>query len=316
MTLDVSVLLPTHAPHAGRLARTLEGLRGQTLPTECWELLIVDNASPADSALARIDLSWHPQAKVLREERLGLTHARLAGIRAAAGELLVLVDDDNILALDYLAQARTLFDKHANLGAAGGKTLPEWEVRPQGWMLEFTPSLAVRDLGDDELRAALSEPRTYPLCSPVGAGMALRREAALAYAAKVGLDPVVMDRQGGNLSSGGDNDIVLTVLEAGWDVGYFPQLQLTHLIPAARLKRDYLARLVHSSSRSWVEVLAQHGIRPWPAVAPWTVPARKLRAWWRYRAWRDPASYVRWRGACGTFEGQARLRTAGLEKKP
>jgi hypothetical protein len=139
--------------------------------------------------------------------------------------------------------------------------------------------------------------------------MVLRRQAAMAYAGQAGDDPAVVDRKGGSLSSGGDNDIVLSVLEAGWEVGYFPRLRLTHLIPAARTSREYLGRLNHGSTRSWVQVLARHGIRPWKAVPRWTVPARKLRAWWRYRAWRDPAAYVRWCGACGNFEGRAELGT-------
>src|SRR5205807_595076 len=142
-----------------------------------------------------------------------------------------------------------------------------------------------------------------------GAGMALRRAAAEQYVRHVeGAGSfVVPDRCGASLSSGGDNDIVLTILEAGWQVGYFPQLRLTHLIPAGRLTRDYLARLSRDSSRSWVQVLDRHGIRPWPRIGRWTLLPRKLRAFLRYRAWRDPAAYVRWRGACGMFEGRAAL---------
>src|SRR5262249_8494301 len=96
MILDVSVILPTHAPHAGRLARALAGLREQTLPRDRWELLIVDNASPDQGIFAAVDLHWHSNARIVREERLGLTHARVAGIRAASGDALVFVDDDNV----------------------------------------------------------------------------------------------------------------------------------------------------------------------------------------------------------------------------
>jgi glycosyltransferase involved in cell wall biosynthesis len=307
VTVDVSVILPTHAPHPGRLARTLAGLRAQTWPRDRWELLVVDNASPDPAVLAGADLCWHPRARLLCEGRLGLAQARLAGFRQAAGEFLVLVDDDNVLDPGYLEEVVTVFGKYPTLGAIGGKSLPEWEAAPPSWVHEFAECLALRDRGDREERVPPGGPPGNPPCSPVGAGMALRRAAAAAYVAKAADGPTVPDRCGRVLSSGGDNDIVLTVLAAGWEVGYDPQLRLTHLIPAGRLTRDYLGRLNRASSRSWVGVLALHGIRPWPRIARWTVPARKLRAWWRCRAWRDPAAYVRWQGACGQFEGQAEL---------
>ena len=41
-------------------------------------------------------------------ERLGLTPARLRGIRESRGELLVFVDDDNVLERDYLEVALAL----------------------------------------------------------------------------------------------------------------------------------------------------------------------------------------------------------------
>ncbi len=309
MSCSVSVLLPTHAPHAGRLARTLEGLRRQTWPAASWELLLVDNASPDRAFFQRLDLRWQPRARVIREERLGLTYARLAGIRAAGGDFLVFVDDDNVLAPDYLAETASAFLRHPELGAIGGKSLPEWETTPAEWVQEFASCLAVRDLGETELLWCHGVKKGYPDCSPMGAGMALRRAAALHYAAKMEQtnQPAVLDRCGGNLTSGGDNDMVLTLLEGGWGVGYFPQLRLTHLIPEGRATSAYLARLNHGIARSWVQVLARHGIRPWPRIPRWSVPLRKLRACWRSRAWRDAASYVRWRGMCGKFEGQAEL---------
>ena len=112
------------------------------------------------------------------------------------------------------------------------------------------------------------------------------------------------DRRGASLSSSGDNDLVFEVLKAGWQVGYVPGLRLTHLIPAGRIEREYLARLNRGIQRSWVEVLRRHGASPWGPIAAWTVGPRKLKAWFSYRAWSGPAAFVRWQGACGHFEGR------------
>jgi glycosyltransferase involved in cell wall biosynthesis len=311
MVLDVSVLLPTHSPHPGRLARTLEGLRNQSLPKDRWELLVVDNASPDADMFFRLDLSWQPRSTVVREPVLGLTHARLAGISAATGSILVFVDDDNVLAQDYLAETVAAFSVEARLGAIGGKSLPEWELPPADWVCEFNSGLALRDFGDMEQTTGPWDRTSYPIFAPVGAGMALRQEAAGYYvqALHAADRPPLTDRRGNELTSGGDNDIVLCLLGAGWKVGYRPRLRLTHLIPSWRTTLEYLARLNYASNRSWVQVLDRHGIRPWTPIASWTVLVRKLRAWWRYQAWRDKASYVRWRGACGQFEGRAALGT-------
>jgi hypothetical protein len=142
--------------------------------------------------------------------------------------------------------------------------------------------------------------------------MALRRDGAAAYAA-LARDPRhrALDRTGNNLVSGGDNDLVMAVLEAGFEVAYDPALILTHLIPARRSTRDYLGRLNRAIARSWVRVLALHGIRPWPPVARGTVLLRCWRSWWRTRAWRGPTQWVRWQGRRGRFEGQADLKASG-----
>lgn len=307
-TPRVSVVLSTHRPDTGRLRRTLAGLRAQTLPVERWECLLVDNASAPPVDLAPLADVAPQNLRILREAELGLTAARRCGLRTARGELAVLVDDDNVLAPDYLANAFSLFEAHPRLGAAGGPSRPEFEQPPAPWAREFFPLLALRDLGPEVLIQGLARAPgqthwLYPACAPIGAGMVLRR-SALDRWLEPAASPAISDRRGAALTSGGDNDIVLSVLHAGWDVAYFPGLALTHLIPAARLQPDYLARLNHGIQQSWMQVLTRHGANGWPAIAPWTVPLRTMRSWFVHRAWRGPAERIRWRGACGHFRGR------------
>jgi glycosyltransferase involved in cell wall biosynthesis len=308
MSFDVSVVISTHSPNEPRLRRTLEGLRSQTLSPGRWELTLVDNASPDPRVFDRFDLSWHSAGRLVREPRLGLAFGRIAGVRNSSAPLLVLVDDDNVLAPDYLESVAELFARHAHIGALGGRSIPEWEKQPESWIHEFSGCLALRDR-DSEQIADRKTDSGYPACAPLGAGMAIRRSALEPWlrAIEQAGDSVTTGRRGKLLTSGEDNDIILHALAAGWAVGYFPSLRLTHLIPAGRVTREYMARLNHGIARSWVEVLDRHGIQPWSPIQPWTVGARKLRAWFRFRAWRDAASYIRWKGACGTFEGRALL---------
>lgn len=307
--LPLSVILPTRQPDADRLRRTLAGLAAQTLERGAWELLVVDNGSAPPVAPDTQPLLRELAAQLLVETRPGLTPARLAGIRAARGAVLVFVDDDNVLAPDYLSAAVRLFGENPRLAAAGGPVVPEWETPPSAWTHEFHGLLALRELGPAARVAAGRPAAPWPDFAPVGAGLVVRRAGALAYAAALERDPVrrALDRRAGELGSGGDNDLVFTLLHAGGDLGYFPELRLTHLIPDARLDARYLARLNEGIMRTWVIVLHLHGQCPWPAIAPWTVGLRTARAWLRGHAWRSPADRVRWRGAAGQFQGQAAL---------
>ena len=306
--MQLSVIIPTHNPHPGRLQQTLRALRAQTLPTDQWETVLVDNASTPALALVDWNTDGPANLRLVTEPEPGLSHARRRGFLSGRGESFVLVDDDNELAPDYLAETLRLFAAHPKVGALGGRSLPEFEQAPEPWVREFDGLIACRDLGQAPLIShGLRNPTTgrndYPMFAPMGAGMALRRAAAQSWLDEDG-QSALPDRKGSELSSSGDNDIVLAAMAAGWEVAYFPTLRLTHLIPAFRTNCDYLARLNRGIQRSWMQVLAKHDANPWPPLAAWSVPLRCAKAWFTHRAWSSDAAYVRWQGACGHFEGR------------
>lgn len=306
----LSVIIPTHNPHPGRLQRTLGALRNQTLPVDQWETVLVDNAS--SPALAGPDWIAHGPANLslTREATPGLSHARQRGFTEARGEFAVLVDDDNILAPDYLANVLALFAAHPQIGALGGRSLPDFEATPPAWTKEFHPLLALRDLGatpliSQGLRPANAARNEYPSFAPIGAGMALRRPAWTAWLqSRANNSTAISDRRGNELTSGGDNDIVLCSMRAGWEVGYFTSLSLTHLIPSGRLEPEYLARLNRGIQKSWMQVLTLHDANPWPPLAPTGAALRKIKAWFTYQAWSSSSARIRWQGSCGHFDGR------------
>ena len=305
MPVELSVVIPTHNPDPGRLLRVLAGLHEQTLPGHLFEIVLVDNASappiePCD------DMRAFSNLRVAREPELGLSAARRCGIGAGAGETIVLVDDDNVLAPDYLERVLEIFAAEPGIGAIGGKSVPEFESLPEEWVREFDGLLACRDLGDEPRvsDATSRESERYPSFAPIGAGMTLRRGALQSWLEETG--GALPDRRGTEMSSGGDNDIVLSILRHGWEVGYFPQLVLTHLICEERTTRAYLARANRGIASSWIQVLSRHGVCPWGPIPRWTAPLRQIKAWFTCRAWAGPPEYVRWQGACGHFDGRAR----------
>lgn len=303
--MRLSVIIPTYNPNLNRLNLTLASLKIQQLPLPQWELIIIDNNS-SNNFGKLIDLTWHPSARIVKEDRPGLTHARMKGFREARTAIIVMVDDDNVLDNNYLEEVLNIFDKQSELGAMGGKSIALFEDRPPVWLPEFYENLAVRDLGDEIIISKWNF--MYPVAAPIGAGMAVRRAALDQYVNKLlTQENVITDRIGTSLSSGGDNDIILEIVKAGWLVGYFPALLLQHIIPKQRMQTQYLAQLVNNSNRSWIRLLENHGINPWPKIAPWTLPFRKVKAWFVHKAWLKPVNYIKWQGACGIFEGLAEI---------
>ncbi|MBD1394712.1 glycosyltransferase [Mucilaginibacter glaciei] len=303
--MRLSVIISTYNPDQKRLSQTIDGLKSQSLAKHEWELIIVDNNS-SNYFHNEFDLDWHPSAKIITETKQGLTYARLRGFNELTGDIVVMVDDDNVLNSDYLEQVLSIFNQYPKVASIGGKSSPLFESRPPDWLKEFYGNLALRNLGDNVMISEWAN--RYPQAAPIGAGMAMRREALDTYIKKITTGQSnISDRTGTSLTSGGDNDLVLEMLRSGWQVGYFPQLTLQHIIPAKRMEVAYLARLIHNTNKSWVQLLQSHGINPWKKIPKWGVLPRKIKAWVTYKAWQNKSSYIKWQGVCGTFEGMAAL---------
>lgn len=275
MSEFISVVLCTHNPRPAYLERVMAALREQTLPRSSWELLIVDNRS--DQPLAtQADLSWHEHARCVREENLGLSHARCRGIRESKGEIMVFVDDDNVLASDYLEQTLVISQQQPRAGVWCGQSRPVFETPPPDWAQPFLPYLALREFDHDSFM--MKRDMAQPL--PYGAGMCVRRVVAEAFAQAYQQESwrSLLGRQGSNLMSGEDSDMGLLSLKIGWGIGSFSRLRLEHLIPSSRLTREYLLRLTEASSASSCLISFFHG-ESQQAPSRLRLALRYLRYW-------------------------------------
>ena len=194
-----SVVIPTHNPREDYLRRVLEALRRQTLVKDLWELVVVDNGSrePLKAAVGprdygtkgpqatEVDLSWHANARIVREEGLGLTNARLRGFAETSGEVIVLVDDDNVLAPDYLEQVMGIAREYPFLGTWSGALELELEPGSPAPAKELRHLLCERK----PTKEVWSNDRSNFAATPWGAGECIRRAVAEAYATKVAGDP-------------------------------------------------------------------------------------------------------------------------------
>src|SRR5262245_41945138 len=142
--MKISVVICAHNPDRGYLSRVLDALRSQKLPKAEWELVLIDNAS-TEQLRDHFDLSWHPHGRHLREDKLGLTAARLKGITEALGEVIVFVDDDNVVEDSYLTAVSQISDQYSFLGSWGaGLIEPEFEAPPPVRCVPYLKHLSLR----------------------------------------------------------------------------------------------------------------------------------------------------------------------------
>ena len=218
--LELSVLIPTHNPDAQRLRKTFAGLKAQTLHAEMWEVVFIDNAS-TDPILPETFNDDAPIGlRLVGEPQLGLTAARRR--RSKPVRHCWFLSTMTTYRTDSLNTSSRIFAGHPEVGAMSKKACPTSSGTCQLEFHEFLPLLALRDMGCKPgvprgLRPDGSELNEYPVAAaPIGAGMAIRREAAQQWLNTV-KDSAISDQRGGELSSGGDNDIVFSIMEQGWE---------------------------------------------------------------------------------------------------
>jgi len=310
--MNVSVIICTHNPNDAVLSKVIESLRLQTLPKNLWQLLIIDNNSaiPLQNSL---DLEWHPNAKIIIEPNLGLSKARLTGVKNAEADLVVFADDDNVLGESYLETAFNFHRENPNVGCFGGKSIPVFETTPPKWFFETGINLGCQEYGDDlyisNYKAIDFKIDSYPIKAPIGTGMIILKNAFLTYLEEVKLDTerLKLGRKGKELTSGEDNDIILTVVKAGYEIAYLPKLVIQHLIPKARYTEGYLKRMAYESNRSWVKVLFIHGIHKKETISSVRRKYLEITNWFRVKAWQSKSNYIKWIGLSGALKGNEEL---------
>ena len=248
--LELSVIICTHNPDFSRIMRTVDALKAQTICPQIWELLIIDNASSNDW-LQKVGFEWHPRVRVVFEEVLGIGFARERGILESTSPLILFVDDDNILAPNYIENVLQIDREFPWIGTWGGSIEPIFDCTPEEWTVPFWRMLAIRSVLVDQWSNVLHQHDT----TPVTAGMAVRRSVALRYIVKRQQDSRrrVLGRTGKDGFLGcEDTDLAFTACELGLGMGVFARLNLTHLIPKSRLEERYLLRLWEGTAASLI----------------------------------------------------------------
>jgi hypothetical protein len=152
-------------------------------------------------------------------------------------EIVSFIDDDNWVCSSWVKLVSEIMSQHPDMGACGGDTEPVCEVTPPWWFERYKRFYAVgaqaNEAGD------ISRKKGFLW----GAGLSIRKTAWHQLMSH-GFRPLLVDRQGTALSTGGDAELSFALRLAGWGLWYDPRLQSRHFLPADRFEWLYLRRLV------------------------------------------------------------------------
>jgi glycosyltransferase involved in cell wall biosynthesis len=231
---DVSVIICCHNS-AGRIRPVLDHLRIQRNGDGfTWEIVVVDNGSKdriADVASESWNVAGVP-LRIVAEPKLGLTYARQKGASVSAGEILIFCDDDNWLDENYVENCHVFMRANPRWGAITGTGQAASEIPLPHWFTKHQTSYACGLLPSTQNSEQML----------AGAALAIRRSAWQRLVG-VGFSPLLSDRRGDALASGGDTELTMALSLAGWELHLCSELSFKHFMPPARLTEEYLLRL-------------------------------------------------------------------------
>jgi glycosyltransferase involved in cell wall biosynthesis len=224
-----------------RLPATLRHLAALEIPDGASaELLLINNACTDDTDNVVINC-WQQFGVPFKIHMLhmpipGKSNALQMGVSKAAGDFIIICDDDNGLNPDYLLQIQKLMQHHPSVGIAGGLAVPIADISFPEWFEHYGLAYA---FGAQMQQAGFTTGKV-PLW---GAGMVIR--TSLAKRIFAAQQPFLLScRKGDQLLSGGDDEICYRGWLLGADSYYSPTLSLKHYMPEARLTAAYRDQLV------------------------------------------------------------------------
>jgi len=245
MTMKITVILCTYN-RCRRLAKALASAADSILPESvAWEVLVVDNNSSDQTrdVVEGFCRRYPGRFRYLLEPRQGKSYALNTGIREAQGDVLAFMDDDVIVEPTWLRNLTAALNDDQWAGT-GGRILPEWTCSPPHWLALDGPCnlagmLALFDLGEDA--GELDRP-------PFGTNMAFRKSMFDVYGDfRTDFGPCP-----GSEIRNEDTEFGRRLMAAGERLRYEPSAVVYHLVPEARLKKEYFLAFWFDHGRAGV----------------------------------------------------------------
>src|SRR5215207_7374487 len=240
MTVKISAIICTHnrAPY---LRKAIQSLLEQTLPPECYEVIVVDNNSSDDTRQVVESFGDIKHLRYLFEPVPGLSRARNTGWRSAKGQYVAFLDDDAVAQPQWIETYLEAFETaKPQPGSVGGKCEPIWEAPRPNWLNEkLLTSLSVYDWSDHPI--ILSKDEWVSGCN-------------IAYPvdvlARIGGFREDLGRTGKNLMAGEETFVRRQLDSLGHNTLYDPEIAVGHHVSPARLNKDWFRKHAFGTGKS------------------------------------------------------------------
>ena len=218
---------------------TLEAVAKLHIPESLsWEIILVDNNCTDNTVelASRVCEEKKLRCTIEYETEPGLVHARKKGVEHACFQYLIFLDDDNIVARDWLGKAFSIFSAHSNVGAVGGNIKPLVTYEHPSWFRRFQGIYAC---GPQGKRSGIVTRSRKML---VGAGLAMRPSIVKSIFSSH-LPLFLVGRTKNTLLRGDDSEICMRCVLMGWDLWYEASMELAHNILKKRVSWEYLTEV-------------------------------------------------------------------------
>lgn len=248
------------------IGNALNSLYEQQLPTDDFEIMVVDNSPDHDRAEAFGNaLPDAPNLVYVVEEQPGLSNARNVAARITEAPLIAYLDDDAMVAPDWAGEILAAFEAFGpQCSMVAGPVEPIWMADRPPWLHDaLLFSLSLVDWGGDAPRLADQNELL------VGANMAFRVEAIRRH----GGFNVNLGRSGSGaaLISNEEMELETKIRAAGETVVYAPGARAGHIIGPDRLKRSWFRRRTAWQALSDYQIEPERRIeemkQDWPRIA-------------------------------------------------
>ncbi|MBL7897295.1 MAG: glycosyltransferase, partial [Crocinitomicaceae bacterium] len=226
------------------LPMVLESLKKQTLSRSLFEVVLVNNNSPGNTAeIAEKFKNENPDIsfRYYLETQQGLSFGRNRGISESKGKYITFIDDDAFLSEDYLEVIYNTFEKDHSVAAIGSKILLHYESVIPKWENKYLNSLlGYFNMGDDY--------KVFPKSDyPRGSNMSFRTDVFQ----KAGMFNTELGRIGKGMGGGEEKDMFKRIYQLkDLKVIYIPNAVVFHCVPIERTTAAFIKNQAIGTGKS------------------------------------------------------------------
>ncbi len=229
--IEISAIISTYN-RAHFLEGLFESVLAQSIPKDRFEVVIVNNNCTDDTEeKCRRFIANNPDVlvKYCVETQQGLSFGRNRGVAESAGEFVTFLDDDAVIAPDFLEQTIVFFRRKPEVSALGGKILLKYLNGKPAWYNPYLASLlGFFDKGDVEMPFRKDYFR--------GSNMSFKKSLFEKYD---GFN-TSLGRVGKQLYGNEEKELFYRFKEQGEEMWYVPSAVVYHLVPIERTYPEFI----------------------------------------------------------------------------